>query len=93
MQFLFELGRYSDLIRRPAIKQLLLTERHVLLNSLKEYVQKLQFETEKPALTSKYNTPEVVQQIVRVRELQSTVRLFLVTSCSRIIYFCVTQRF
>lgn len=79
MQFLFELGRYSDLIRRPAIKQLLLTERHVLLNSLNEHVQKLQFETEKPAASSKYSTPEVVQQIMRVRELESTVRDLLKT--------------
>lgn len=61
-----EFGRYSELICRPVVKNQLQSERQYLLSSLNDYLQQLRNE-----IVSKYEVPEIVQEIMSVRQLEA----------------------
>lgn len=74
-KLLHEFGRYSELISRPVVKQALQTERQFLLSALNDYVSQLasQLTAEVPVPSTKYDTPQVVSEIVVTRQLESKV--------------------
>lgn len=67
-----EFGRYSELIRRPIVKNQLQSERQYLLTSLSDYLQEIQTHSiaEKPK-NLKYEVPQIVQEITAARQLEA----------------------
>lgn len=73
-QLLHEFGRYTELISRPVLKQALLSERQYLLSISHDYVRKLANQmTDTPVLSTKYDTPQVVAEILTTRQLEFKV--------------------
>lgn len=73
-QLLHEFGRYSELINRPILKQSLLSERQYLLSILQDYILQLVSQmTETPTISTKYDTPQVVSEILTIRQLEAKV--------------------
>ncbi|KAF5303585.1 hypothetical protein FQR65_LT08186 [Abscondita terminalis] len=72
-QLLYEFKRYIELINRPVVKKTLLSERQCLLTLLKDYVNQLngQLSTEATNGLTKYDTPEVINEIMKVKHLES----------------------
>lgn len=73
-QLLHEFGRYAELINRPVLKQALLSERQYLLSISHDYVRQLANQmTDTPVLSTKYDTPQVVAEILTTRQLEFKV--------------------
>lgn len=54
------------------MKQTLLTERQYLLNILQDYIIQLANQTtETPVISTKYDTPQIVAEIIGVRQLET----------------------
>ncbi|KAK5644080.1 hypothetical protein RI129_007925 [Pyrocoelia pectoralis] len=72
-QLLYEFKRYTELINRPVVRKTLLNERQYLLSLLKEYLAQLsaQLTADSADSTSKYDTPEVVSEIMKVKQLET----------------------
>ncbi|RZC33069.1 cytoplasmic dynein 2 heavy chain 1 [Asbolus verrucosus] len=80
-QLLHEFTRYSALINRPILKQTLLSERQHLLNSLYDYVRHLQSQnTSENTLNTKYDTPQVVAEVIMTKQLEAKANEVLKTS-------------
>ncbi|XP_015834463.1 cytoplasmic dynein 2 heavy chain 1 [Tribolium castaneum] len=80
-QLLHEFTRYSELIARPILKQTLLSERQHLLNSLYDYVRHLQSQnTSENHLNVKYDTPQVVAEVIMTKQLEAKANEVLQTS-------------
>ncbi|XP_017783105.1 PREDICTED: cytoplasmic dynein 2 heavy chain 1 [Nicrophorus vespilloides] len=71
-QLMREFDRYSELIARPVLKSTLQNERQLLLSLLQDYIKNLSMKmTETPLLSTKYETPQVVAEIIGTRQLES----------------------
>lgn len=71
-QLLHEFSRYSELIARPILKQTLQAERQQLLTTLYDYVKQLQTTTgQETAFNTKYETPQIVSEIIMIRQLEA----------------------
>lgn len=66
-----EFSRYSELISRPVVKNQLQSERQYLLTSLNDYLQQLKTQVTLETNTSKYEVPQIVQEITAVRQLEA----------------------
>lgn len=71
-QLIYEYSRYSELISRPVLKQELLSERQYLLTSTYDYIKQIQSQsTSENTISTKHGTPEVVKEIIMIRQLEA----------------------
>ncbi|KAK4887690.1 hypothetical protein RN001_003961 [Aquatica leii] len=70
---IYEFKRYAELINRPVLKKTLLSERQCLLTLLKDHLNQLhdQLSAEVSSGLIKYDTPEVINEILKVKQLES----------------------
>lgn len=77
-QLLHEYSRYSELIARPIVKQALVSEREQLLSNLMDYLQQLQISLQnvgnESTSISMIDTPQIVQDISNLRQLEGRGR-------------------
>ncbi|KAG5867051.1 hypothetical protein JTB14_004845 [Gonioctena quinquepunctata] len=73
LQLIYEYSRYSELISRPVLRTELLLERQFLMISLYDYVKQIQSQaaSENPAVSTRYDTPQVVREITIIRQLEA----------------------
>uniref|UniRef100_A0A6P7FU93 Cytoplasmic dynein 2 heavy chain 1 n=1 Tax=Diabrotica virgifera virgifera TaxID=50390 RepID=A0A6P7FU93_DIAVI len=72
-QLIYEYSKYSELISRPVLMQELIKERQFLLVALYDYLKQIQSQTasENFIIATRYDTPEVVKDIIMIRQLES----------------------
>lgn len=79
MQLLHEFSRYAELIERPVLRQALLNERQYLLSTLHDYVVKLSTSSSEVQVANpKYSTPQIVNDILSIRQLESKVNIYVI---------------
>lgn len=72
LQLIYEYSRYSELISRPVLKKDLLSERQYLLTSMYDYIKQIQSQsTSENTVTTKHGAPEVVKDIIMIRQLEA----------------------
>ncbi|CAG9863949.1 unnamed protein product [Phyllotreta striolata] len=74
-QLIYEYSRYAELIGRPVLRNELIKERQYLLASIHDYLKSIQSEatSENHAINMRYDIPEVVKDIIQLRQLESKV--------------------
>ncbi|KAH1021193.1 hypothetical protein HUJ04_010735 [Dendroctonus ponderosae] len=72
MSLIYEFTRYSELINRKVFKNNLLAERQFLLNSLSEYVAKIQSQSnlETSKIVTRQETSDTIKEILFIRQLE-----------------------
>nr|XP_022905741.1 cytoplasmic dynein 2 heavy chain 1 [Onthophagus taurus] len=75
-QLLHEFGRYSELICRPFVKQILQNERQYLLGALLEYINNIN-ENSEVLISTRYDVPQVIIDITSVRLNETKVNEIL----------------
>ncbi|XP_056634261.1 cytoplasmic dynein 2 heavy chain 1 [Diorhabda sublineata] len=72
-QLIYEYSRYAELMNRPVLRQELILERQFLLVALYDYLKQIQSQTtsENYTIATRYDTPEVVKDIIMIRQLEA----------------------
>lgn len=71
-QLLHEFTRYSELISRPLLRQMLLPERQRLLNALFDYIRLLQSQNNSDhKILIKYDTSQIVADVIVIKQLEA----------------------
>ncbi|KAK9876588.1 hypothetical protein WA026_013968 [Henosepilachna vigintioctopunctata] len=75
-QLLYEFSRYAELISRPILKQMLLTERQYLSSALYDYVTQLKTQTSADVTyyAARADTPMIIKELMLTRQLESRAK-------------------